>query len=85
MSNDRCGAFFIYTMDNNYVEQQKIWIAGQKNNVDQLTYHIEYSQREIELNQKGIEHATQLRQHYLIGIEKYQADLDKYIKENSAQ
>lgn len=72
-------------MDNKWVEQQKLWIAGQKNLVDSITYAIEYSQREIEMHAKSIEIANQLRQHYMEGIEKYQSDLDKYIKENSAQ
>lgn len=72
-------------MDNNWVAQQKIWLQGQYNAINQVEAQVEYNMKEIGFHQAAINIALKLRKHYETGIENAQADLDKHLTENTAQ
>jgi hypothetical protein len=66
----------------NWVEGQKMWIAGQKNNAAQLEANLVYDIREIQFHQQAIENNARMLAHYQKGITAAEAFLEQYIKDN---
>lgn len=65
-----------------WVEGQRLWIASQKNLVEQVRLSIQYSEAEIDLHQQAIKTNTDLLHHYQNGITATEGHLNQYIKDN---